>query len=322
MTRLWGPYGRGCIAHAGAVRASGANALWFHGFDPVAFEACARAGLAPCVELKTFRADFAARPDLVPIGTDGKPIRYGRLVQGVCLSRTDFAAEIEAGLAAGLKEFPPAGVWLDYLTYAGWFETPEPDLQESCFCPECVAEFCESNGIDAATPAEILGRHGGEWTRHKCRRIASFAEAYSRTIRAMRPGCLVGAYMCPWAPDELDGALGRIFGQDYGLLAGPIDVFTPLIYAHKSGRPPTWAAQFLARSGQFVPRGAAVQPILDALDFPASLEAMVASPVPPWGLQMFGGAALFEDAAKLEAWQRLLSELGAGEPADPPVPAG
>ena len=36
----------------------------------------------------------------------------------------------------------PAGIWLDYLTYGGWFETPEPDLQESCFCADCIAEFC------------------------------------------------------------------------------------------------------------------------------------------------------------------------------------
>jgi hypothetical protein len=309
MQPLWGPYGRAAVALADRVAASGADAIWFHGFDADAFEACERAGLAACVELKTFRADFAARPDLVPIGADGKPIRYGRLVQGVCLARRDFVDAIEESLAAGLDAFAPAGVWLDYLTYAGWFETPEPDLQESCFCGECIAEFCEATGVDAGTPAEILSRHPQAWTDHKCRRIAAFAHRYASVIRTRRPGCIVGAYMCPWTPSEHEGALRRIFAQDYALLAGAIDVFTPLIYGQKSGRPPSWAPEFLAAARGFVPAGARVQPILDALDFPASMEAAAASPVPSYGLQMFGGASLFEDEGKLAAWTRLLARM-------------
>jgi hypothetical protein len=40
-------------------------------------------------------------------------------------------------------------------------------------------------------------------------------------------------------PKEFDDALRRIFGQDYTRLAPAIDVFTPLIYGVKSGRPIT-----------------------------------------------------------------------------------
>ena len=46
----------------------------------------------------------------------------------------------QAELIAGVRAFHPAGIWLDYLTYAGWFETPTPDLQDSCFCAACIAE--------------------------------------------------------------------------------------------------------------------------------------------------------------------------------------
>ena len=72
--------------------AYGANyaTLWFHGFDAAAFDACQKRDIAACVEFKTFRADFATRPELIPIGVDGKPIRYGKLVQGVCLSKQRF----------------------------------------------------------------------------------------------------------------------------------------------------------------------------------------------------------------------------------------
>lgn len=306
---LFGPYGGAALAHAGRLADAGANACWFHGFDAAAFAACERHGLAACVEFKTFRADFDAHPELIPIGVDGRPIRYGALVQGVCLSQRAFVERVEEELVAGLRAFQPAGIWLDYLTYAGWFETPDPDLQQSCFCPGCIAAFREATGIDAAFPREILARHAGAWTRHKCERIAAFAARYAALIRAHLPGCVVGAYMCPWTPDEFDGALGRIFAQDYALLAPAIDIFTPLIYARKSGRPADWGRRFLVEAPAFVPAGRPVQLILDALDFPASLEAIAASPRPSWGVQMFGGARVFGDPDQARDFRAAVDQI-------------
>ena len=306
---LFGPYGRTAIEHLDTLAAHGANAIWFHGFDPSAFEACVRAGIKPCVEFKTFRADFGQRPELVPIGVDGVPIRYDKLVQGVCLSNEAFLQETEAALLDGVRQYSPTGIWLDYLTYAGWFETPEPDLQESCFCPRCIAEFCEATGIDAASPQVILNHHSEAWTAHKCARIAAFATHYAALVRDHLPGCIVGAYMCPWAPSEYDGALRRIFAQDYALLSPSIDIFTPLVYAQKSGRPPHWARTFLEQTPHFVPPAAEVQLILDVLDFPASLVAAAASEVPSSGIQIFGGAEIFADTRRAQVFAQAVRRI-------------
>ena len=295
---LFGPYGSGALAYADRLAGYGVNAAWFHGFNPAAFEACAQHGLAACVEFKTFRADFDERPELAPIGVDGQPIHYGRLVQGVCLSQRDFLAETEQALLAGVQTYQPAGIWLDYLTYAGWFETPEPDLQESCFCEECIAEFNEATGVDVTEPAAILDRHQAQWTRFKCERVAAYAAHYAGIIHAHVPECVVGAYMCPWRPDEYAGALKRIFAQDYDLLAPAIDVFTPLIYCQKSGRSADWGRAFLETAPGFVPQDRRVQLILDALDYPDSLLAVAASPRPSWGIQVFGGAEVFGDPVR------------------------
>jgi hypothetical protein len=300
---LFGPYGSGALAQIDKLAAYDANACWFHMFDQGAFEICARHGIAACVEFKTFRADFDTHPELIPIGADGRPIRYGRLVQGVCLSQQAFLEETEANLRAGVAAYRPAGIWLDYLTYAGWFEMPDPDLQESCFCRACVATFCEQTGIDATSPEEILARHADAWAEHKCARIAGFAAHYAQIIRAQLPGCVIGAYMCPWTPGEFDGALTRIFAQDYARLAPAIDIFTPLIYETKSGRPATWGREFLEAAPAFVPPGRPVQLILDALDGPASLAETAAAERPSWGLQIFGGADVFADAAFARVFQ-------------------
>ena len=329
---LFGPYGRAALEHVERFAEYGANASWFHGFDAEAFAACDRHGIAPCVEFKTFRADFTASPELIPTGVDGRPIRYGRLVQGVCLSQRAFVEQVEAALVAGLRAFRPVGIWLDYLTYAGWFETPAPDLQQSCFCQACIADFCAATGIAEQAPADILARHLDAWTRHKCARIAAFAARYAALIRAESPECVVGAYMCPWFPDEFDGALGRIFAQDYALLAPAIDVFTPLIYASKSGRAADWGRRYLDRSPELIPEGRKVQLILDALDFPASLEETAAAAQPTWGLQLFGGARVFGEPESGRVFRRAVGAIRAavgdgphpdpqaGTPAAAPLP--
>ncbi|MBW7457035.1 hypothetical protein K0U00_23650, partial [Paenibacillus sepulcri] len=235
---LFGPYGSGQLP--ANIKDYGVNARWFHGFNEESFAACAEQKLEACVEFKTFRADFEEHPKLIPIGADGKPIRYGRLVQGICLSQKDYLAEIEEQLLAGMKQFKPGGIWLDYLTYAGWFETSQPDLQESCFCRDCIADFCDFADVDARTPKEILTGYPEEWTNYKCRKIAGLALHYSKLIKAVNPDCVVGAYMCPWTPDEFNGALTRIFAQHYDWLAYDFVVYTPIIYCSKSGRSPGW----------------------------------------------------------------------------------
>ena len=306
---LFGPYGSAALAQIDRLTTYDANACWFHMFDAGAFEVCAQHGIAACVEFKTFRADFDAHPELVPIGADGQPIRYGRLVQGVCLSQTAFLEQIETELRAGMQTYRPAGIWLDYLTYAGWFEEPAPDLQESCFCRACIATFCEATGIDALTPTEILARHASAWTEHKCMRIADCGTRYAQIIQSQLPDCIVGAYMCPWTPTEFDGALTRIFAQDYARLASAIDVFTPLIYGTKSGRPATWGRMFLEAAPAFVPQNRPVQLILDALDGPASLRETALSARPSWGLQVFGGADVFANPAFARVFQEAVGHI-------------
>lgn len=314
---LFGPYGSAALEYIDRFAVYQANAFWFHGFNAAAFAACDEYQIAPCVEFKTFRADFGKRPELVPIGVDGKPIRYGRLVQGVCLSQTAFLEETEANLISGLRNFEPRGVWLDYLTYAGWFEMPNPDLQESCFCPACIADFCEHTGIDAEDPAQILSEHQRAWTRRKCERIAAFGRHYAALIRQHHPDCIVGAYMCPWTPAEFDGALTRIFAQDYTLLAPAIDIFTPLIYVEKSGRTSAWGRQFLEEAPAFVPEERKVQLILDALDFPASLQEAARAETPSWGIQLFGGAQIFADPAQAERFRRAVEQIKANVDREP-----
>jgi hypothetical protein len=307
---LRGTYGEGGIGHAREIKESGCNALWFHGFREEGFNACEKHDLGAGVEFRTFRGDYDAHPELIPIGVDGSPIRWGTHLQGVCLSQTDFIQQRFEELKEGMSAYRPMGVWLDYLTYGGWFESADPDLQESCFCPDCIENFCQSTGIDCDSPQEILQHHKQAWTDHKCRQVAGYGAEFASVIKKSDPECLVGAYMCPWTPEEYEGALSRIFAQDYSLFAGFTDIFTPLMYAEKSGRPHQWSRNFLEDSHRFVPKDKPVLPILDALDFPGSLEALVGLKENTYGgFQIFSGGDLFEDEEKKNKFYSLMKKI-------------
>ena len=307
-----GTYGASALDNAAEFKDIHADTAWFHGFDEAAFEKCARHGLNACVEFAAFRAGYDKYPShLMPIGVDGLPIRCGSHLQGICLSNTDFLDEIENRLSAGLSNYAPAGIWLDYMTYGGWFEDPAPDLQDSCFCTGCVKYFNEVTGIDEANPKRIVSNPGYHeaWVKHKCGRIADFTAKYSSIIRSLCPDAVIGMYMCPFTPEEYDGALRGIFAQDYALIAPFIDVFTPLIYCKKSGRDVSWGRSFLEASPAFVPEGKSVQLILDALDYPASMEQAVASSIRSAGMQLFSGAEIFKDKAHMKIFARCADML-------------
>ena len=90
MEPLLGPYGSSSLPHIARLAEYGANALWFHGFDPAASRPLRGMILQPASSSRP-SGRFAARPELIPMGVDGRPIRYGSLVQGVCLpSRTSW----------------------------------------------------------------------------------------------------------------------------------------------------------------------------------------------------------------------------------------
>ena len=95
----------------------------------------------------------------------------------------------------------------------------------------------------------------------------------------------------------------RIFAQDYDLLAPAIDVFTPLIYCQKSGRPADWGREFLEEAPGFVPQGRSrCSSSWTRSTIPSSLLAVAASARPSWGIQVFGGAEVFGDPDRAQVF--------------------
>ena len=74
--------------------------------------------------------------------------------------------------------------------------------------------------------------------------IFQFAAEARRTLDEERPGTKLGIYSCPWTDEEHDGGLRRIVAEDIDRLHGVLDVFSPMVYQVKCGRPTEWVGEY------------------------------------------------------------------------------
>lgn len=209
-------------------------------------------GAAVYAEFATFRGDYALEryPDLAPIGRDGLPVPKTERFLGACPSAPSFLLDKRAALRALLREWPVAGVWLDYLHFHCDFELPTPPLEQSCFCDRCLGRFERDTGLRPAgrTTAEraawLLSEAPEAWTAWKCQVIGGYAAEVREMVEEERPGAKLGIFSCPWTDDEYGGAMRTIVAEDIDRLHAVMDVFSPMVYQVKCGRPPEWVEAY------------------------------------------------------------------------------
>lgn len=232
----------------------GINALFVHSAR-ISAELIARAnaqGAGVYAEFATFRGDYVQEkyPDVAPIGRDGLPIPKTKRFLGACPSAPRLLLDKMGALRRLVREHAIAGVWLDYLHFHCDFELPDPPLDQSCFCDRCLACFTRDSGLApiGRTTAEraewILSRVPDDWTEWKCAVIAGFAREARQILDEERPGAKLGIYACPWTDDEYGGALRTIVAEDIDRLHAVVDVFSPMVYQVKCGRPVAWVEQY------------------------------------------------------------------------------
>jgi peroxiredoxin len=247
-----------------------------------------------------------ARPELWPIGADGKRLAPEEWYLGLCPNQTAYRKEKLAELGELTRKFAVDGVWLDFIRFPCHWEVRAPRLQQACFCDASLAQFARAAhltlpaGTTAERAAWILREHEDAWTRWKCARIAAFVRDARRVLKAARPQALLGVFAVPWTEEERGGAIRAIVGQDFRLLARDVDVFSPMTYHRMVGRPVSWTADVAADLRAAT--GKRVWPILQAVDAPPgeNLPAAELSAALRQALARDGGAILFTLAAVLE----------------------
>lgn len=257
-------------------------------------------------------------PEAWPINEHGERAPAASWFLGACPTEPGFRAYRTRLLEDLLDKHAVAGVWMDYVHWHAQFEEPQPILPETCFCPSCLTAFEKAAGVrpegthTADKARAILSRHDAAWRDWRASVLVEWARLCRAVIRRKRPQALLGIYHCPWTDTEYNGARRRILGIDLDLLAPEVDVFSPMVYHKRKGRPPAWVRESVEWLSVRLPANARIWPIVQAHGSPSTVSAEEFEQVMrggasgrATGLQMFTIGAVAEDPAKMEVLRRL-----------------
>jgi len=307
----------------GRLDEHGINALFVHhrSIDEALIRRARAEGARVYAEFATFNgSEWLGRPENAeawPVEPGGGRSPKQTWFLGICPTNEAFLQSRLAELERLVTTKDVDGVWLDYLHWHAQFEDPEPGLPETCFNASCVERFGRETGVKASTPAEILGRHEETWRQWRCSVVADFARRCRAVIRKHKPRMLLGNFHCAWRDDEHGGARRRILGLDLPALAEVFDVFSPMVYHGRSGRPVDWVRRNVEWLGSAV-RKVQIWPIVQAWsdpkgravsaeEFEQALRGGLAGRSS--GVMMFTLGAVAEDAGKLAVLKRVYRGL-------------
>jgi len=261
------------------LRAWGQTAVFGGHERPDFVEAARSAGLAVYAEFAVFQGErwWQELPASRPITASGEPLQpegwYHGLNPALPILRQRRLADLERFLS--LHDLD--GVWLDFIRWPCHWEVRAPHLPLTSFDEATVARFAADCGLALTTAPpriaarQIMARYGEEWVAWRCGQITSWVAEASAIVRRLRPKALVGLFGVPWLPEEHQGAIERIIGQDYAALSAHVDIFSPMVYQHMCGRPVEWIATVTERLAACT--GKPIWPIIQATDMPTALSS-------------------------------------------------
>jgi hypothetical protein len=167
------------------------------------------------------------------------------------------------------------GVWLDFIRFPVRWEKKHPDLRLACFCNHCLNLFLKDEQkayTDAARVSlatSILRERYDEWVTWKCRQIAEFVSTIRRLLREGDQRMELGLFCLPWRPQDFDGAITAIAGQDVEQLALTADCLSPMVYHKLCDRDVPWLGDVVQDLRSRITKP--VLPAVQSLDHPATL---------------------------------------------------
>jgi hypothetical protein len=199
---------------------------------------------------------LAARPDAWAVTGRGERAKDD-WVEFVCPSREDYRQERAQYVLGLLREHHPDGLSLDFIRHFVFWERVKPGdsiepLDTACYCGHCLARFQKEEGIElpeevAAVPARaaewLWARQSEAWARWRAGLVTKWVDEVAAEARRIAPEVAVGVHLVPWGPDEYDGGLVRVAGQDVEALASLVDYLSPMAYAHMLHREPEWVGE-------------------------------------------------------------------------------
>lgn len=262
-------------------------------------------------------------PEAWAVDRNGNNVEKATWFMGVCPTERGFIQYRLNELKKLVSRFDVDGVWMDYLHWHAQFEDPEPILPETCFNTSCINQFQKSTGIivtGANTKEQadfILTHHEKAWRKWRTQVLGDWVKQFRDTLGKYKPGALLGIYHCPWNDKEYNGARYNILGLDYKILQQHSDVFSPMVYHKRMGRPASWVGENIKWfSKQITRENVKIWPIVQAYNDPGVVDAAEFKDVliggtagSSTGVMMFTSSSVAEDPQKVAVMKEVYGKL-------------
>ncbi len=189
------------------------------------------------------RSDYLKRPEWRPVGVDGEALKPNEWYYPLSPNHPELRQRRLERFQQRLNNPHIDGIWLDFIRFPLRWENGAPNFEQACFSKHSLRAFETFSSIDIPKGATqekaewILSTHLDQWTAFKVESIRSWANQAANLRNAERPDVKLGFFGLPYSPDEHDGALRRIVGQDYTILANVVDIISPMIYHRMINKP-------------------------------------------------------------------------------------
>ena len=261
-------------------------------------------------------------PEAWPINEKGEKEPPADWFMGICPTDSGFKAFRTNQLNDILSTYNVDGIFLDYLHWHAQFETDNPILPLTCFCPRCTDMFGEYLGYDVPGPgipekaAWILNNADDEWRSWRNNILNGWVKDMREIVKKKQPDALLGVFYASWYPADHDSALYRNLGIDVAELAKLADVLSPMLFHKMKGRPVEWVGEYVKWLGDLINAGEnnapLIWPIVQAHNSPGVITAdefrqvmMEGIRPPSSGIMMFSDQSLLQDPEKSEVMKEI-----------------
>ena len=266
-------------------------------------------------------------PELYAITDRGEKAQE-EWVKFVCPSRMEYRRQKISEIENIIREFDPDGLSIDFIRHFVFWEKIYPDrflssLPNTCFDNSCLTGFQADNHLsipdtltETVEMAEwVKENHLDIWTNWKCNLITSMIEEITVAAKKIKPNISINIYIVPWAPDEFDGAIKIVTGQDLAAISPFANYLSPMTYAHMVKQSPSWIHSIVQEMDQITQNEiipsiqvseAYLSEPLDAKEFEESLKESLKPP--SRGVVFWSWEKLEQDPIKMKILQSILTD--------------
>lgn len=205
-------------------------------------------------------------PDSRPIDGSGQPIEPEEWYYGVCPNHPIVRRQRLSRIKEIASCYPIDGLWLDFIRYPGHWEVPDPQIPDSCYCPNCLSRYQELT--EQTLPASLtdaidkIKDNPDSWQSFREQQIIGFVTDVRKIINDSGKKIELGAFVMP------DPQRAIAIAQNLNQFTKLIDTITPMLYHAMCGRSVGWIKSQIKWATSF---GKPILPIIQTEDKPRTL---------------------------------------------------